>query len=63
MGNQTSLKNFPRGRGGLQPTQPSPWIRLCCGLFIWVFVEESVATVVSSMAVFVRPPMQAFTVE
>ena len=44
MGNQTSLKHFPKR--GLQPTQPSPWIRQCCGLFIWVLVEESVATAV-----------------
>ena len=61
MGNQTSLKNFPKR--GLQPTQPSPWIRQYCGLFIWILVEESVATVDSSMAVFVRTFMQAFTAE
>ena len=27
MGSQTSLKNSQKG--GLQPPQPSPWIRLC----------------------------------
>ena len=32
-------------------------------LIIWVLVKESVATVVSSMAVFVRTFMQAFTAE
>ena len=37
---------------------------LCCdGLFIWVLVEKCVETVVSSMAVFVRTFMQAFTTQ
>ena len=62
MGNQTSLKTSQRGCcNPLNP--PPPWIRQCCGLFIWVFDEESVATVVSSTAVFVRTFMQAFTAE
>ena len=35
----------------------------CCVLFIWVLAEQSVATVVSSMAVFVRTFMHAITAE
>ena len=29
MGNETSLKTSQGGGGGLQPPQPSSWIRLC----------------------------------
>ena len=61
MGNQTSFKTSQRG--GCNPLNTPPWIRQCCGLFIWILVQDSVATVVSSMAVFVRTFMQAFTAE
>ena len=37
-----------------QTNKTSNKIRLhCCVLFVWVLIEESVATVVSSMAIFV----------
>ena len=35
----------------------------CCVLFIWVLAKQNVATVVSSMAVFVRTFMHAITAE
>ena len=35
----------------------------CCVLFIWLLAEQSLATVVSSMAVFVRTFMHTITAE
>ena len=62
MGNQTSFKTSQRG--GCSPlNHPSGSANVVVYLFIWVLVEESVATVVSSMAVFVRTFMRAFTAE
>ena len=43
-----------RNTAGLLTNTSSNKIPLhCCVLFIWVLIEESVATVVSSMAIFV----------
>ena len=60
MGNQTKKNKNKKTsqRCGCNPLNPPPGIRQCCGLFIWVLVEESIATVVSSMAVFVRTFMR-----